>query len=277
MAIITLLTDFGTHDEYAGVLKGVILSIHPSVTIVDITHHIAPQGIDPAGEVLDAAFSWFPHGTIHVAIVDPGVGSARDIIAVQQLGHIFIAPNNGLLTTVLERGAPTAVVRVENRALFLQPLSSTFHGRDIFAPVAAHLSSGMPIGELGPVLNADHIYKRPKKRCAFSVQGDIAGEISYVDRFGNLGTNIDRDSVTQLMNRSLKGVIEVEICGWHIRGLAKTYAEGEPDLLIALVNSRKRLEIAVNGGSAFKLISAGPGTAVRVTAKKNTIGPGINV
>jgi S-adenosylmethionine hydrolase len=135
----------------------------------------------------------------------------------------------------------------------------------------------MPIGELGPVLNAGHIYKRPKKRCAFSVQGDIAGEISYVDRFGNLGTNIDRDSVTQLMNRSLKGVIEVEICGWHIRGLAKTYAEGEPDRLIALVNSRKRLEIAVNGGSAFKLISAGPGTAVRVTAKKNTIGPGINV
>lgn len=268
MAIITLLSDFGTQDEYTGVLKGVILSINPSVVIVDITHHIAPQEIDQAGEVLDAAFSWFPHGTIHVAIVDPGVGSARDIIAVQQSGHTFIAPDNGLLTPVLERGAPNAVVRLENTAFFLQPLSSTFHGRDIFAPVAAHLSLGIPIENLGPSLDPDHIHKRPKKRCAFSVQGDIAGKVSYVDRFGNLGTNIDSDSLTQLMSRSREGVIGVEICGRNIRGLAKTYAEGEPDLLIALVNSRNRLEVAVNGGSAFNLLSAGPGTTVRVTVKK---------
>jgi len=276
VSIITLLTDFGTQDEYVGVLKGVILSINPSATVVDITHDIRPQGIDQAGQVLNAAFSWFPEGTIHLAIVDPGVGSERDIVALQQNRHTFVAPNNGLLTAVLQSGSPTNVVRVENKALYRHPVSTTFHGRDIFAPVAAQLSLGMPLENLGPDLSADLICKRAYARCEFSAKGDIVGQVVYVDRFGNLGTNIDTDSMAQLLGVSQENTIEIEIGGRIIQGIAKTYADSGPGELAAFFNSRNRLEIAVNGGNAFQQLSSGPGTVVRVTVAKNIKDPGIN-
>ncbi len=268
MGIITLLTDFGTQDEYVGVLKGVILNINPSATIVDITHHIAPQGIDQAGEVLYAAFSWFPKNTIHLAVVDPGVGSGRHIVALRSHGHIFIAPDNGLLTSILDGGQVTIAARVENERLFRQPVSATFHGRDIFSPVAAHLSLGMPIERLGPAVGIDHICRRPHQRCELTTNGDIVGQVVYVDRFGNIGTNIDEQSVTRLTGPSLNHAIEVEISGYTISGLAKSYAQSGAEKLTALLNSRKRLEIAVNGGNAAQMVVARPGTVVRVTKTK---------
>jgi S-adenosylmethionine hydrolase len=270
-----MLTDFGTQDEYVGVLKGVILTINPLVTIIDITHHIAPQEINQAGAILDAAFSWFPEGTIHLAIVDPGVGSERDIIALHARGHTFIAPNNGLLTTLLGDGQPNAVVRVENKRLFRQPVSATFHGRDIFAPVAAHLSLGMPLETLGPTLGADRICKCACARCEFTTNGDIIGQVIYVDRFGNLGTNIDTQSLEKLAGSSRETVIRTEICGHRIQGLAQNYSQSGPGQLVALFNSRNRLEIAVNGGNAAQMVAARPGTVVRIAAKKNLKDPGL--
>ena len=269
MGIITLLTDFGTQDEYVGVLKGVILSINPSATIVDISHHIAPQGIDQAGEVLDAAFSWFPKSTTHMAVVDPGVGSGRHIVALQSHGHTFIAPDNGLLTSILDAGQVTAAVRVANERLYRQPVSATFHGRDIFAPVAAHLSLGMPIDQMGPAVAIDHICRRSHRHCELTANGDIVGQVVYVDRFGNIGTNIDEQSVTSLSGPSQNHAVEIEISGHTISGLSESFAQGGAEKLTALLNSRNRLEIAVNGGNAAQMVVARPGTVVRVTKTKN--------
>ena len=269
MGIITLLTDFGTQDEYVGVLKGVILTINPSATVVDITHHIAPQGIDQAGEVINAAFSWFPRDTIHLAIVDPGVGSGRHVIAIRSHGHTFVAPDNGLLTPILADGKVTGAFRVENERLYRQPVSATFHGRDIFAPVAAHLSLGVPIEQLGPAVGGDHIVKRPYQHCEFSANGAIIGKVVYIDRFGNLGTNIDRRSMTQLAGPPGGGAIEIEIGGHTIAKLSENYSQSGPEELTALFNSRNRLEIAINGGNAAHSIAAQPGTVVKVI-KTNT-------
>ena len=265
MGIITLLTDFGTQDEYVGVLKGVILTINPSVTVVDITHHIAPQGINQAGEVLNAAFPWFPRDTIHLTIVDPGVGSGRHIVALRSHGHTFVAPDNGLLTPILADGQVTGAFRVENERLYRQPVSATFHGRDIFAPVAAHLSLGVPIEQLGPAVGSDHIVKRPYQHCEISTKGAIVGKVVYIDRFGNLGTNIDRRSVTQLTGPSGERAIEIEIGGQTISGLSENYSQSDPEKLTALFNSRNRLEIAINSGNAAQSVAARPGSVVQVT------------
>ena len=157
MAIVTLLTDFGCCDEYVGVIKGVVLSIHPGASIVDISHDMDPQDVVGAAHVLRAAFSWFPQGTVHVAVVDPGVGTQRAILAARCDGHLFLAPDNGLLSPVLLSGSSVAVYAVENPALFRHPVSRTFHGRDIFAPVAARLAMGLPLTSVGPSIGADRI------------------------------------------------------------------------------------------------------------------------
>lgn len=269
MGVITLLTDFGTQDEYAGVLKGVILTINPSATVVDITHHIAPQGIDQAGEVLDAAFSYFPKETIHLAVVDPGVGTRRHIVAVRSQGHTFVAPDNGLLTPILAGGHLTRAVRVENERLYRQPVSATFHGRDIFAPVAAHLSMGMPMEELGPHVGGDHIVRRPYRRCEWTPKGDIVGEVVYIDRFGNIGTNIDRSSIRKLEEPSERGPLEITIGDRTISRLSESYSQSGAEELAALLNSRDRLEIAINGGNAAQWVSAQPGMVVRVIKTQN--------
>ncbi len=159
MSVITLSTDFGLADPYAGIMKGVILSINPSVAIVDLTHCIDPQDTVSAAYMIESAYSYFPEKTVHVVVVDPGVGTGRAVIAAEASGRYFLAPDNGVLGLVLKSSSPAKIVRVENEEYFLTPVSRTFHGRDIFAPVAACISRGVPLERFGPSVSASGIFQ----------------------------------------------------------------------------------------------------------------------
>lgn len=251
MGIITLLTDFGTRDEYVGVVKGVILGIHPQAAIVDISHHIAPQDIVQAADMLKSAYGWFPRGTVHLAVVDPGVGSRRAIIAAQYAGYTFVAPDNGLLNVLWEDGRPQTLVRVENSRFFLHPVGMTFHGRDIFAPVAAHLSLGIPLNALGPAVDPSSLAAVDVRRAVWDRQRDqIIGNVTGSDRFGNLLTNIDASLIDRFLGHHQGSTAIVRLGETRIEGIKSTYAQCPGGELMALVGSRNRLEIAVNGGSA---------------------------
>jgi len=189
--MITLVTDFGTTDPYVGMMKGVILSKDPSAAIIDITHEIAPQDFAGAAYIIYSAFRYFPIGSIHVIVVDPGVGSDRSIIAVSMGGHYFLAPDNGVLDLILATGKVDFITTVENDTYFLKPVSRTFHGRDIFAPVAGYLSKGVAIDRLGVEIKKDHALRLDLPIPYLSQTGALVGEIIRIDRFGNLITNID--------------------------------------------------------------------------------------
>jgi len=259
MPLITLTTDFGVRDWFVGTMKGVILGIQPRATVVDITHEI------PAGDVRGGAFalaaSWhfFPKGTVHVVVVDPGVGSARKAIAVQTAKAVFIGPDNGVLSCALARKKVTAIHALENEAYFLLPVSRTFHGRDVFAPVAAHLSRGVPIRRLGPALKefVRLDWPGPQKQ-----RGGIVGQVVYIDRFGN--------AITNLEGGLLRGW-ERAACKVYARGRLvcplKTFYQGvAPKTPVALVGSGGFLEIALNGGSAAKTLGLRIGTRVVLRA-----------
>ena len=188
MSVITLTTDFGTRDWFVGTMKGVIASIAPRSTVVDLTHDLPPGDIRGGAFALAASHRFFPKGTIHVAVVDPGVGSRRKAIAVQTAKGVFVGPDNGVLSWALAKEKIRAIHALENEAYFLQPVSRTFHGRDIFAPVAAHLSRGVPIQKLGPALKDFVRLDWPEPRVR---RGGFEGEVVYIDRFGNAITNLE--------------------------------------------------------------------------------------
>lgn len=263
MAVITLLTDFGLSDEYVGVLKGVIHGISPGAVIIDVTHGIAPQNVVAAAYTLEAAYLYFPEGTIHVAVVDPGVGTARKIVAVRCHGYLFLVPDNGLLTPILKEHVPDEGYRVENQDLFRHPVSSTFHGRDVFAPVAAHLSQGLPLKALGPPLNFDALHPLRVPGPRMDPSGVLEGEIVGVDRFGNLITNISSDHLAKLGTGKLNILMGDRI----ITALTPTYARGGTGEIIALVGSRNCLEFAINGASASDTLNMTYGGVVRIKAQ----------
>ena len=252
--VISLLTDFGVVDPYVGVMKGVILNICPAARIVDLTHDVPPQDIVSAGYLLESSWRFFPPGTVHVAVVDPGVGSDRRILAASFLGHFFIAPDNGLLPIALGSSCPDEMVLVENRDFSLKEVSQTFHGRDIFAPVAAHLANGLELSALGsPCANwVNAELPRPERGSS----GEIEGEVIYIDRFGNLVTNISE--------AELSGECNVEVEGRTIHGLVLSYAAAAQGELLAIIGSTGRLEISVNQGDAREELAAVRGTRVRV-------------
>ena len=264
MALITLLTDFGIQDEYVGVMKGVITGIHKEARIVDITHQIDPQDIVHGAFILAASFSYFPPGTIHVAIVDPGVGGDRRILAVEAGGYRFLAPDNGLLERALVDQTDVTVISVENERYFLSPVCHTFHGRDIFAPVAARLARGLPLAELGPVVDRQRIVSGVVPQCRFSSNRVIEGAVVAIDRFGNLITDIGVTAIEQLGRRFPGSVMTVELAGHHIRGISTVYQGGGEHAPLAIVGSRGLLEISVNCASAHHILSAGKKHAVRV-------------
>lgn len=268
MAIITLLTDFGTHDEYAGVLKGVILTINPAATLVDLTHHIAAQDVQQAAYILKSAFGYFPEGTIHLSVVDPGVGSGRSIIAARHSGHHFIAPDNGLLSALWEPEEPAEVVRVENGALFLHPVSKTFHGRDIMAPAAAHLSLGRPLKELGPPVDPRRMVVSVLPQPGFNELGQLEGEVIAVDGFGNLITNIQANHLTAPPEAGTIRRIVIEAGTSRIYGLSDCYSQVAAGTVLAVMGSRNCLEIAVNRGRADQYLRIGKGAPVRVAFQK---------
>jgi hypothetical protein len=264
MPIIALLTDFGLADEYVGVMKGAILAVNPNACIVDLCHQIPPRDIAAAARILTASFRYFPKQTIHVAVVDPGVGTHRAILAASAADCLFLAPDNGLLSPLLRRQGPDAIVRVENSTFFRRPTSCTFHGRDIFAPVAGHLSLGLGLHELGPPIDLDGIVMMDQPAPTALSENTWVGQVVDVDRFGNLITNLDGQRLRQLLSAHPRRRVRIEIGGRRIDDLATAYAEALTGTLLALVGSRDLLEIAVSGGSAAQELGCGQGAPIRL-------------
>ena len=238
--IITLTTDFGLADPFVGIMKGVILGIVPDAQLVDITHDIRAYNVLEAAFVIDSTYRYFPEGTVHLIVVDPGVGSARRPIAAVANGHIFVAPDNGVISCVLQTGrtAPS-VYWINNASLFLKPVSQTFHGRDIFAPVAARLARGTPIESVGPRIVDFVKTALPKPHLA----GDrLVGTVLRVDRFGNIITNLRR--------HHLGRDFSIRAAGVSINRLCSSFSEAEPGEFFAIEGSTGYIELALNQGSA---------------------------
>ncbi len=255
MALITLTTDFGTRDWFVGTMKGVILGIQPRATLVDLTHDIPAGDIRSGAFALAAAARFFPRGTVHLVVVDPGVGSARKAVAVQTRNAVFVAPDNGVLSWALADEKIRAIHALEHEAYFLQPVSRTFHGRDFFAPVAAHLSRGVPISKFGPALKGLVRLERPEPRQG---RDGIEGEVLYIDHFGNAITNLGAD----LLRAAGRASCEVYARRRRVCPLKAFYQAAPPGTPVAIVGSSGFLEIAVNGGSAEKLLGLKTGTRV---------------
>lgn len=255
MAVITLTTDFGTRDTYVAEMKAAILSITRDVHLVDITHEVAPHDILEGALALEAAAPCFPAGTIHLAVVDPGVGTSRRSIAVATRDQVFIGPDNGLLTPFLA-GASWSAFELRAEDLRRPAVSRTFHGRDVFAPAAAHVARGVEVARLGPPVADPVRLAWPEAREA---EGTLAGAVVHVDRFGNLVTSIHADAVASLGAR-----VTVRVAGRTLP-LVGTYGELVRGSAGALVGSRDRLEIAVHAGSAATLLGARRGTPIVVS------------
>ncbi len=255
MPIITLTTDFGTRDAYVGVMKGVILSIAPHVTLVDISHEIPPQDVRAASFLIYQAEIFFPADTVHVVVVDPGVGSERRALAVRTHTGTFVAPDNGVLTHVLTHSTDYEAYSLTNPEYWLPTPSATFHGRDIFAPVAARLADGMPISRVGEPIEDPVRLSIPQ--IEFRAPDEIVAHVLYIDRFGNLILNITAEQ--------LPDTPTFEIADHRIRGLQRTYADGTPGELIAYIGStRHHIEVALPGGHAAQHIGAQIGTPVYI-------------
>jgi hypothetical protein len=252
--LVTLTTDFGTRDWFVGTMKGVILGIAPRTTVVDITHEVPPGDIRAGAFALAASYRFFPQGTVHVAVVDPGVGGGRGAIAVQTADYFFVGPDNGVLSFALRREKIKSVRRLTNETFFRKPVSQTFHGRDVFAPVAAHLSCGVPVRKLGPPLKDFMRLEWPFPR----VRGEAQeGEVIYVDRFGNAITSIDAASLAD-------GAYEVFAGRRRLCTVDRFYQSVPVGKPVAVHGSSGFLEIAVNGGSAARHLGLNIGDVVTV-------------
>jgi S-adenosyl-L-methionine hydrolase (adenosine-forming) len=255
--IITLLTDFGCSDHYGGAMRGVILGINPDATIVDISHHISSQSIVEGAFLLSSVYPYFPQGTIHLAVVDPGVGSERKPILVKGENFFFIGPDNGIFGVIYDRLKKFSVYELNNTNFFLKPVSATFHGRDIFAPVAAHLSRGVSPLEMGKEIKDFQRLSLPKPM----VEGKrIRGKVIYIDSFGNLITNITAHHLKKLE----KVPVKIKIGGTFISGLSRNYYEANKGSLLALIGSSNFLEISAREGSAQKKLKCKAGDDVMV-------------
>jgi S-adenosylmethionine hydrolase len=261
--LITLLTDFGTADYFVGAMKGVILSINPGARIVDITHEIPPQNVRAGAFTLSAAYQTFPSETIHMVIVDPGVGSARRPILVSSCNQFFVGPDNGLFSFIYEHDPDARVFHLTNEDYFRQPVSTTFHGRDVFAPVAAALSRGVRPEQLGieikDYVRLDHL--KPRRKDAQTLQASII----HIDHFGNCITNLTREDVTDEM---IARGVRVHVNGREITSFRRHFAEGwgDEDELFIIMGSAGYLEIAAFSASAAQLLDAQPGQLIIVTS-----------
>jgi S-adenosylmethionine hydrolase len=257
VALITLTTDFGTSDPFVGIMKGVIAGRAPNVPVVDVSHGIPAQDVVAGALVLRAAAPYFPARTVHVAVVDPGVGTARRPICIETRDACFIGPDNGLLSLAAPREQMVRVVEITDERFMLSPRSQTFHGRDVFAPAAASVASGTPVAALGAECTDTIALRLPQP---VRDGNDIRGEIVYVDRFGNLATNVDAGFLPASIDH-------LEIAGHRAIPFVPTYAAVERLALLALVNSWGLLEIAVRDGSARAVLAVGVGTPVIVVSR----------
>jgi S-adenosyl-L-methionine hydrolase (adenosine-forming) len=266
--IITLTTDFGLADGFVGTMKGVILSINPNATIVDITHDIAPQNVEQGAFLFANAAKYFPADTIHVVVVDPGVGSARREIALEAGEAVFVAPDNGVLSLAIDnrrlemeysisnpQSLPHAV-HLTKPAYWLPRVSNTFHGRDIFAPVAAHLSVGVPLQALGDAI--EDWVQLPSCAAAFRAGDEIVGRVVHIDRFGNVITDID-EGMLVAVDRTR---INVRIARRQVHGIKGVYVDAASGQMIALIGSGGQLEVALRDGNAAAALGARIGDEV---------------
>jgi S-adenosylmethionine hydrolase len=274
--IITLTTDFGYDDAYVAAVKGAILSINPEATIVDISHSVEPQNVLQAAFILSVACRYFPKQTIHMAIVDPGVGSERLGIILKTPSALFVAPDNGILSYIIDDLAPVEsspltenthdlreivfktgleVVAITDPRFWRHPVSSTFHGRDIFAPVAAGLSLGISPYEFGEKINSLHVLSIPKP--SLDPDGNLVGRVLHVDRFGNLITNIRNNDLP-------REDVTVEVAGYCIQGISDYYAQDKG--VMAIIGSSGYLEVSLRDGSACDFLGAIVGDEIKVTS-----------
>lgn len=267
-AVITLTTDFGLDDAYVAAMKGVILDINPDAIIVDISHSVEPQNISQGAFVFSTAYACFPQDTIHLVIVDPGVGGRRRAIILETENAIFVAPDNGILSYVIQASAGKRIFRptlmklppdiqafeITNSKYWRHPVSPSFHGRDVFAPVAAHVSLGKPFNELGRPVASVNVLPLPRPRT--DAAGNLVGHILHIDHFGNLITDVTAQDLPS-------GGYSIQVAGHRIGSLSHSYEQG-PDLL-AVIGSSGRLEIALKSGNAAHLFGSRLGDELQIT------------
>lgn len=242
--IITLLTDFGIIDPYLAMMKGVILSINPDAVLIDVSHSIMTGAIAQASGMIRETYPFFPEGTVHVAVVDPGVGSERRLLGVEAEGHLFVGPDNGVFWPVIRDCKDAVIIQLTETRYFLPHITSTFHGREVFAPVAAHLSLGEDLLQMGPRIYDPVSIDMPSP---YTKDNKLHGEVTRIDNFGNLITNIRKQGLEEFLKNSQPVIRVGDI---EIRKINKTYLDVEEGLPIALINSSGLLEIAVNLGRA---------------------------
>jgi hypothetical protein len=259
--IITLLTDFGAKDHYVASMKGVILNLNPQCLLVDITHQVNPHDIEEGAFTLANACSYFPKGTIHLSVVDPGVGGIRRPILLVTENYFFVGPDNGLFTLVARREKVKQVVVLTKKKYFLPKVSRTFHGRDIFAPVAAHLSLGINPRAFGYETNS---LKELRVQKPVMKEGKLVGEILHIDTFGNVVSNID---VAKLFRFNQNRPFVIRVGRKSIFGLKKGYSEGKKGELIALLGNNGLLEISLKEGNAQKVLKAKRGDPIQISTK----------
>ncbi len=257
--VITLLTDFGTKDHYVASMKGVILKINPQCRLIDITHQVSPHDIREGAFILASAYSYFPKGTMHLAVVDPGVGGARKPLLLVTPNYCFVGPDNGLFTMVSRKESVEQIIALDKRKYHLSKVSTTFHGRDIFAPVAAHLSLGVKPSALGHKIDSVSWlgFEGP-----FIREDKLLGEILHVDTFGNLVSNIDEGRFFRFTRRR---PFVIRAGGKTIPGLKKGYWEGKKGEPIALFGSGGFLEISVREGNAQKALKVKRGDPIVIS------------
>lgn len=259
-AIITLTTDFGLRDPYVAEMKAVILGINPNAAIVDLTHEIAKFDIRMGAYVLASASSYFPQGTIHVAVIDPGVGTRRRPIIIQTERASYVGPDNGVLILAASNQGIRHIYEISNRKLMLPKISATFHGRDIFAPAAAHLAKGVSHTEFGPKI---HGIFAPDFTRIVRRKNAIVGEVIHIDGFGNIITNLGEK---ELKSMKIKDTVNIKLKNTQLKlRLCKAYAEVEKDKPLALLGSHNFLEISINQGDAAKFFKVKNGDKVTVS------------
>jgi S-adenosylmethionine hydrolase len=261
-AVITLTTDYGTNDHLVGTLKGVILKINPEVTIVDITHNVAPFDLLDAALAIGSAYSYFPSRTIHVVVVDPGVGTERRPLLVTAENQYFVAPDNGVLSVIYEREQNVVARNVTAAHYFLQPISKTFHGRDIFAPIAAWLSKGWQTASMGEEITDHKKFALPKPK---TTDGVVKGIVMRIDAFGNLITNFRVEDLPESALTS--GDVKFQVGNQAVSRMVPTFASGNAGEPVAYVGSAGYVEIAVNKGNASRTLSIGRGTPIVLESK----------
>lgn len=258
MKSIALLTDFGFADNFIGVMKGVILKINSNINIVDISHAIEPHNITEAAFLLKNSYKYFRKGTIFLTVVDPGVGSERKPIIARTKNYLFVGPDNGVLSLAVKEDGIERIIKIENKRYFLKPVSDTFHGRDIFAPIAAYLSKGKGPSLFGRTLNSIKQINIPNPKI---IRNRLKGEIIHIDRYGNLVTNIGKDLFKRFIE---KKKFKIKIKNTKIDSVTKSYQAVRKDQPLAIFGSFGFLEISINSGSAKKHFNANKGYPITI-------------